>query len=115
MPDLPELLRHPLPDAAHDDLRVAVVSALEQVAEQIQRIDDAFLLLLSTADFAQSTLNTTVAGQAAIAQTQNQAQALGTSIGEALANTDDLQRQVADLTDRLAQLEALSPTDALET
>lgn len=94
MPDGAPNLATPLPDEAHEALRLAVLAAVDDLQTQVQRISDAFLLLLSTADFAQSTLNTTIAGQAAIGQTQAQVTALGT--------------HVADLTGRVAALEALA-------
>lgn len=88
MPDLPDLLTRPHPDAAHEALRVAMAQAFEVQAAEIQRLNDALLLLLTTADFAQGTLNTTRSArqqmglfQTAIGALQQQVGELGARVG----------------------------------
>jgi hypothetical protein len=66
MPDLHE----PLPDRAHEMLRQSVAAAIDRLEEQVQRINDAFLLLSVTADFSQATLSTAQAGRKSIADVQ---------------------------------------------
>lgn len=123
MPD-PLDLHQPLPDRAHEALRAAVVQAIADLGVQVQRISDAFLLLVSTADFAQATLNTTVSGQGAISQLKGAAEGLSRQVsavntraeaaqinaGTALAGVDALQKTVADLTARLTAVEQNQPS-----
>jgi hypothetical protein len=126
MPDgLPPELDVALPDEAHEALRLAVKAAVDDLAAQVQRISDAFLLLVSTADFAQSTLNTTIAGQGAIGQVQTKVVELGSLLSAvntraeaaainartALADSDLLQQQLAALTARVAALEPAPTPD----
>jgi hypothetical protein len=70
MPDGAPDYRTPSHDAGHEAIRAPLAAAVDQLAEQIGRIDNAFYLLLSTAGFAQGTLNTVQAGQVAIGQLQ---------------------------------------------
>ena len=63
MPDY----RDPSPDAGHEELRKPLADAIDSLQCEIERIDDAFLLLLSTTDFAASTLRTVLGAQAAMA------------------------------------------------
>lgn len=91
-------IRQPVPDAGHESLRQSVVQALDELAAQTQRSYDTFLLLLTTADFAQSTLNTAISGQAAIAQLAQAVPALNQQVVA-------LTQQVAALTQRVAVLE----------
>lgn len=63
-------LDEPYPNVVIDRLRRAVKEQLDDLGDQVERLDDAFLLLLTTTDFAQSTLRTVLAGQAAIGQIQ---------------------------------------------
>jgi hypothetical protein len=52
---LPDLQTE-LPDLAHEALRQCVVSALEQVTVQVQRVEDMLLVLQATMDLGQSTV-----------------------------------------------------------
>jgi polyhydroxyalkanoate synthesis regulator phasin len=108
MPDLHE----PLPDRAHEMLRQSVAAAIDRLEEQVQRINDAFLLLSVTADFSQATKNTSVSAQKALAQQQATVSALKTRADAdrtrddtAQADIDALQEQVAALAARVAALE----------
>lgn len=110
--DLPDL-NTPVPDRAHEALRQSLMAAVDELAEQVQRINDAFLMLLSTADFAQGTLNTVLAGQAAIAALNTRVDAERINVQKALSNADALQadarglkQQLAATVDRLGALEA---------
>lgn len=67
MPE-PPAIRTPLPDAAHEALRAGLVGALDDLTAEVRRVDSVLLLLLTTADFAQSTLNTAKAAREQIAQ-----------------------------------------------
>lgn len=119
MPDLPDL-HTPLPDRAHEMLRQTVVAAIDDLAEQVERINDAFLLLSVTADFSQATLSTAQAGRKSIADVATTGNGLGKQVAAlnsrldadrtrdntAQADIDALQKQVAALTARLDALEA---------
>jgi polyhydroxyalkanoate synthesis regulator phasin len=115
MPDLHE----PLPDRAHEMLRQSVAAAIDRLEEQVQRINDAFLLLSVTADFSQATLSTAQAGRKSIADVQatggglaKQVAAINTRLDAdrtrddtAQADIDALQDQLAALAARVAALE----------
>lgn len=88
-------IHSPLPDRAHEALRASLVAAIDTLTAEVQRIDDAFLMLLSTAHFAQATLNTVQGAQQTMAQLAAKVQAI-----------DALQAQVTALTARVQALEA---------
>lgn len=64
------------PDLAHAGLAQAALDAASQLEEHLSRLDNAFYLLLSTADFADSTLATVLQVQAALTQMGGQLAAL---------------------------------------
>jgi predicted nucleic acid-binding Zn-ribbon protein len=119
MSDLPDL-HTPLPDRAHEMLRQRVAAAIDDLAEQIERINDAFLLLSVTADFSQATLSTAQAGRKSIADVQatggglaKQVAAINTRLDAdrtrdvtAQADIDAMQDQLAALTARVEALES---------
>lgn len=84
--------RTPSVDEGHEAIRAPLAAAIDELADHVARLDDAFLLAETTADFAQSTLDSVTAMQAA-----------GRDIQAAVAG---LQAAVADLTGRVAALEA---------
>lgn len=86
MPDY----RDPSPDAGHEAIRKPLADAIDALADHAQRIDDALLLAWATSHFAEVTLTTVGAAQAALAS---------------------LQADLAALTDRVAALEQ-PPTPA---
>jgi hypothetical protein len=82
-------LHTPSPDAGHEAIRAPLADAVDRLDDHVSRLDDAFLLAQVTADFAQSTLDSITAMQEAGKQ---------------------MQAALADLTSRVAALEAASPT-----
>lgn len=124
MPDVEILdLHSPYPDVVIDRLRRAVVEALDGLQQQIDRINNAFLLLSVTADFSQATKNVVTSGQTAIAQMQTTAGGLGQQVAAvntraeaaqiaaetAQADADLLQQQMTDVLNRLVALESPAP------
>lgn len=97
MPDY----RTPSPDEGHEAIRAPLAEAIDNLGEQVARIDDGFLLLLTVSDFAQSTLNTVLAGTAAIGQLQATATDLtaqfADTVGALTARLDDLAARVTAL------------------
>lgn len=57
-------LHTPYPKAVIEGLRRSIVAALDDLGQQVQRIDDAYLMLLATCGMAQSTLNVTKTARA---------------------------------------------------
>lgn len=99
-------LYKPYPKAIIEGPRQAIVAALDDINQQIGRVDDAFLLLLTTCDFAQSTLNTVRAGQAAIGGLQ-------AAVGQLTTAVEALPTRLDDIEERLTVLEAavIPPAD----
>jgi hypothetical protein len=97
MPDGPDY-RTPMPDRGHEAIRAPLAAAIADLSEQVQRIDDAFLMLLATCDFADATLRTVLAGQAAIT-------ALRTSVEAVLIRERTIQDTIDGLQQRLTAVE----------
>lgn len=92
-------LRAPMSDPAHEALRVGLCEALDAVTVLAQRVEGAMVLLLSTTDFAQSTLNTARAARDTLAGVETRMEQLA-------AGGVALQTAVADLHARVAALGA---------
>lgn len=96
-------LDEPYPDLVIDRLRRAAKEQIDDVAAQVQRLNDALLLLQATADFAQSTLNTVMGARAQLA-------ALTTQLDGLAAAAGPMQQSIAQLTGRVQALEtAIAP------
>jgi len=102
MPDDVPDYRQPFPDEGHEAIRRPLAEALDELTAQVERVDDVFLLLLTTTDFAQSTLRTVLAAQAVMGETQETLAHLKGAAGGAAA----LARRVDDLIARVEALEA---------
>jgi len=97
MPDLPDIFTREHPDLAHEAWRQALLQVLGELEAEVQRINDALLLLQATADFAQSTLSTVRGSRQQFGAVNTRVEAVLTNQRTALANLDDLQRRVAAL------------------
>ena len=101
MPDISE----PVPDAGHEALRQAVVSALADVNAQIDRINRVYSLLLGSAHAMQGTLNIVQSAQQQIGALNIRVEALHVRCDTAIDGMDVLQEQVADLIERVTDVE----------
>lgn len=97
--------RTPSPDDGHEAIRAPLADAIDRIdAEvvrldcEVERIEDAYLLLLSVVDFARSTLATVLAGQEAIG-------ALNTKLDAVLIRERTAAACIDALEDRIAALE----------
>ena len=111
MTDEPVDIRQPLPDLAHESLRAGLVAALDDLADQVQRMNGALLLLDTTSNFAQGTKNTAMAARDTLANVETRLTALATAGGALQSGVAALQEAVADLTARVAALEPAAEPD----
>ncbi len=96
MPDFD--VNTPSPDAGHEAIRVAVVNAIEELGYNTADVGSSFDLVDLLFAYIDDLLASHDAQRIRI-------DALNIRCDTALANTDTLQRQVADLTRRLTALE----------
>ena len=98
MPDIHE----PVPDAGHEQLRLSLVAALDELADHVEQLGDSFLLAQTAGDALGIALTNVLALQQAVTDLAGQVGAAGQAMTEQ-------QTALADLTARVAALE--TPTD----
>lgn len=111
MTERPDILNlnEPYPDVVIDRLRRAVKEQIDELGGQVQRTNDALLLLQATADFAQSTLNTVKGARTQLATITGRLDAL-------TAGVTPMQTTVGSLVARVQALEeaAVAPRPSEE-
>ena len=102
--------RIPSADAGHEAIRAPLAEAIDRLDEQIERIDNAFELLLATAGFAQGTLSTVLTGQGAIGQSQDALKGMSAAAAGHKRLLAEHKRRIGELEERIAALESALPT-----
>ena len=101
MPDI----REPVPDAGHEQLRLSLVAALDDLADHVEQLADSFLLAQTAGDALGIALTNVLAVQQAVTDLAGQVGAVQQVVTEQGATLTAQQTALVDLTARVTALE----------